>query len=79
MRTSTVALAGLALGSFLSAGAWAFPAAPVDSIASSNITLAADKCGRGNHRDEHGVCVRDDRDHCGRGWHWHEGHGRCER
>jgi hypothetical protein len=78
-RTSIVALAGVALGSFLSVSAWAFPAAPVDSKAPSNVILAADGCGRGNHRGEHGRCERDDRDHCSRGRHWHEGHGRCEK
>lgn len=78
-RTLGLAFSGIVLGSFLSVSAWAFPAAPVDSKATSSIILAAEGCGRGSHREEHGRCVRDDRDHCARGRRWHEGHGRCER
>ncbi len=78
-RTSRLAFSGIMLGSFLSVSAWAFPAAPVDSKTPSSIILAADKCGRGSHREEHGRCVRDDRDHCARGRRWHEEHGRCEK
>jgi hypothetical protein len=77
-RTSGLAFSGIVLASFLSVSAWAFPAAPVDSKAPSNVILAADGCGKGSHRDE-GRCSRDDRDHCARGRHWHEGHGRCEK
>jgi hypothetical protein len=40
--------------------------APVDSKAPSNVILAADHCGKGNHRDEDGQCHPDDRDHCAR-------------
>ncbi len=78
MRTSTIALAGVALASFMSVGAWAFQAAPIDTKAPSNLTLVADHCGAGRHRED-GRCVRDDHDHCGSGRHWHEGHRRCER
>ncbi len=78
-RTSVLAISGIVLGSFLSVTAWAFPAAPVDTRTPSNVILAADKCGKGNHRDEHGHCMKDDRDHCARGRHWHEEHGRCEK
>jgi hypothetical protein len=74
-----LAFSGVVLASFLSTGAWAFPAAPVNSAAPSNVILAADHCGKGNHRDEHGHCVRDDRDHCAAGRRWHEEHGRCEK
>ncbi|MBO0758930.1 MAG: hypothetical protein J2P54_24040 [Bradyrhizobiaceae bacterium] len=77
-KTSGLVLAGIALGSFLSVSAWAFPAAPADSKASSGIILVADGCGRGSHK-EHGHCARDERDHCARGRHWHEEHGRCEK
>ncbi len=80
-RTSGLAVC-IVLGSFLSVSAWAFPAAPagsVESKAPSSIILAADKCGRGSHRDERSRCVRDDRDHCARGRRWHEEHGRCEK
>jgi hypothetical protein len=77
-RISALAFCGIMLGSFLSVSAGAFPGAPVDSKALSSIILAADKCGKGNHR-ENGRCVRDERDHCASGRRWHEEHGRCEK
>jgi hypothetical protein len=77
-RTSGLVLGGIVLGS-LSVSAWAFPTAPVDSKASSGIILVVDKCGKGNHKDEHGHCAKDDRDHCAQGRRWNEKNGRCEK
>lgn len=79
IRTCGLACSGVAVALFLSGAAWAFPAAPVDSNAPSNVILAADKCGKATHRDEHGQCAKDDRDHCAKGRRWNEGHGRCEK
>ena len=78
-RICGLALSGIAMGLLLSGAAWAFPAAPVNSNAASNVILAADKCGKGNHKDERGHCAKDDRDHCAKGRRWNDGHGRCER
>jgi len=77
-RTSGLVLAGFVIGS-LSVNAWAFPTAPADSKASSGIILVADKCDKGSHKDEHGRCAKDDRDHCAQGRRWNEKSGRCEK
>ena len=78
-KTSGLAVAGgVVLGSFLSVCAWAFPIAPIDSKASSSITLVADKCGKGSHK-EAGRCAKDDRDHCAANRRWNEKSSRCEK
>lgn len=79
IRFCGLAGAGVAVALLLSGAASAFPAAPIDSNAVSTVILAADKCGKANHRDEHGHCAKDDRDHCAKGRRWHEEHGRCEK
>ena len=85
-KTSALAFAGAAVGSFLSVSAWALPTAPLDSKANSDVILAAEGCGPGWHRGPFGHCVRDreehrerehwereryEREHRGCGFHWH--------
>jgi hypothetical protein len=84
-KTSALALAGAAVGSFLSVSAGAFPAAQLEPKANSDITLAAEGCGPGWHRGLFGRCVRDeffgrferDRRACGFGLRWSYSRGRC--
>lgn len=79
-KTSTLVLAAAVLGSFLSVGAWAFPAAPVDSQAESNVILAAGGCGPGFHRGWFGRCRPNAPPRvCGPGWHYSAFRGRCVR
>jgi hypothetical protein len=79
-KTSALA-AGALLGSFVSFTAWAFPAAPAESRAPSNIILAAEGCGPGFHRGPFGHCRPNEAPHriCPGGWHFSEFRGRCVR
>ncbi len=83
-RTSILAVAGVVAGSFLSASAWAFPAASVHSnapsAASSDLILVADGCGPGFHRGRWGHC-RPNWEHrvCAPGWHYSSWRGHCVR
>jgi hypothetical protein len=80
-KTSAVAVAGVVLASFLSAGAWAFPAAPRDSKAPSDVILVAEGCGPGFHRGPFGHCRPNEPPHriCPPGWHFSAFRDRCVR
>jgi hypothetical protein len=73
-----LAVTGAVLGSFLSASAFAFPAAPRDSKAPSEVILVADGCGPGFHRGPYGHCRPNERV-CPYGTHWAPFWGRCVR
>jgi hypothetical protein len=76
-NTSAVAFTGVMLASFLSVSVWAFPAAPVDSKATSDVILAA-ACKPGFHLAD-GKCEPNKRPYCGRGRHWSVAEQRCVR
>jgi hypothetical protein len=81
--SKTSALACVALGSFLfvSAGAWAFPAAPLESKAAPGVILVAEGCGPGYHRGWFGRCRPNEipRRACEPGWHFSRLRGHCVR
>jgi hypothetical protein len=56
LKTSTLAFVGAAVGCFLSASAFALPAAPLDLKGGSDLVLVADGCGPGYHRNPWGHC-----------------------
>jgi hypothetical protein len=81
-KTSALAFAGVVLGSALCASAWAFPAAPVDSRAASDVIPVAEGCGPGYHRNVFGHCRpnefgREFHRGCGFGWHYSVYRERC--
>lgn len=80
-KTLPVALSAALLGSFMSVSAWAFPAAPVDSNAASDVILAAQGCGPGFHRGPYGRCRPNARPRrvCPFGWHYSVYRRRCVR
>ena len=80
-KTSTLALVGAMLGSFLSVSAWAFPvSSTLDTQATSNIMRVAEGCGPGFRRDGFGHCrpAAPPRA-CPRGFHWSPAFDRCVR
>ena len=77
-KTSALAFAGIVLGTFLSVSAQAFPAASLDSKATSNIILVAEGCGPGFHRGWFGRC-RPNEHVCQAGWHYSRFRGHCVR
>lgn len=79
-RTSALVFAGVALGTLYSLSAWAFPISAPSSNSASNIILAAEGCGRGEHR-EHGRCYPDREHHriCPPGFHFSERVDHCVR
>ncbi|HEY1543676.1 MAG TPA: hypothetical protein VGG01_14785 [Xanthobacteraceae bacterium] len=79
-RTSALVIAGAALGTLLSFSAWALPISAPSSNSASNIILAAEGCGRGEHR-EHGRCEPDRPHHriCPPGFHFSDRADRCVR
>jgi hypothetical protein len=79
-KTSALAFAGVVLGSFLCASAWALTPAPVDSRAAPDVIPVAEGCGPGFHRNEFGHC-RPNEYHrtCPFGWHFSEYRDHCVR
>jgi hypothetical protein len=69
-NTSTIAFAGVVLVSFLSVGAQAFPAAPVDSKATFDVILAAGGCKLGFHQGLDGQCQSNETRQCPIGTHF---------
>ena len=70
-RTSAFVCAGVMLGALCSLTASAFPTASPGAKSTPDVTLVAEGCGRGEHR-EHGRCYPDHpRERiCPPGWHW---------
>jgi hypothetical protein len=79
-KTSALVFAGVTLGAMCTFGASAFPAASVDAKSPRDVILAAEGCGRGEHR-EHGRCQPDRPPHrvCPPGWHFSVARDRCVR
>jgi hypothetical protein len=80
-RTSIFAVTGAVLGSFLSVSAFAFPAAPHDAKAPSDLILVEGGCGPGFHRGPYGRCYPNEIPHrvCPYGMHWAPFWHRCVR